>query len=147
MTSYFHGKGLTCKRIWAETNRWRCWTYSQTWRESSGTIPAELLRWVPEALPEVRAHPREQWWTCQGETAIELEGWAHLKLYHNECVLSAGCGGRELWLHRQWRQQRCSDRVLRSMVRPLQEPGTQVQGAGREGESQNQDVLDYLWLF
>lgn len=33
------------------------------------------------------------------------------------------------------------------MVRPLQEPGTQVQGAGREGEGQNQDVLDYQWLF
>lgn len=49
--------------------------------------------------------------------------------------LSAGAGGGELWLDRQRRQQGRSDRVLRSLVWPLQEPGAQIQGAGREGES------------
>lgn len=50
-------------------------------------------------------------------------------------AVHSGGGCRELRLHRQRRQQRRPHRVLRSLVRTLQEPGAQVQGAGREGEA------------
>lgn len=62
----------------------------------------------------------------------------------------SGRGGRELWLHRQWRQQRRADRVLRPVVRSLQEPGAQIQRAGREGEGtishRTSSVKILLWI-
>lgn len=99
-----------------------------------------ILVVVHPLISERRLEPVqvELCWFCagSGQRQTKCRFWS-------EPVASVfpGCGGWELWLHRQRRQQRRPHRVLRAVVRPLQESGAQIQGAGREGR-----ILSFLSL-